>query len=112
MIGDITSGGNRFNHAARPGSRGGGVGSLFQKCLSIRIAPVKTKSIECLDACVGSIRLKQHNTMHTNTNGNILDLVISRGNDNFVVRVVRVNGMIAEHGIVDIKLAISKLGWP
>ena len=82
MIGDITPDGNRFSHALRPGHRSGGVGLLFQKCLCIRITPVKTKSVECLGAWIGSIRLKQHVRMHTHTNGNISDLVISRGDDN------------------------------
>ena len=48
--------------------------------------------------------------MPTHTNGNMLDLVISR-DDNFVSNVT-VNGMTSNPAIVDIKLAISKPGLP
>ena len=56
---------------------------------------MKRKSVECLGACIGSIRLKLHVAMHTHTNGNMLALDISRGDDN-IVGAVTANGMISQ----------------
>ena len=69
MIGDITSDGYNFSHVARARQRGGVVGSLFKRTLSVKIAPVKTKSCECLNVCItfnGNIfRMKAVCMLHT-----------------------------------------------
>jgi len=41
-------------HAARSGKRGGGVGLLVKKTLSVKINPVKANSFECMDASLTS----------------------------------------------------------
>lgn len=53
-IGDITPDGYCFKHVARSGKKGGGVGLLFKKTLSLEVTRVTTKSFECMDACLTS----------------------------------------------------------
>jgi hypothetical protein len=54
VVGDITADGFSFKHVARAGKKGGGVGLLFRKTLSVKCTPVKMKSFECMDACITS----------------------------------------------------------
>ena len=53
-IGDMTPDGYCFKHVARSGKKGGGVGLLFKKTLSLEVTKVTTKSFECMDACLTS----------------------------------------------------------
>ena len=39
---------------ARSRGRGGGVGLLFKRTLSVKVTPVKVTSFECMDACITS----------------------------------------------------------
>jgi exonuclease III len=59
-IGDVTPDGYTFKHVARSGRKGGGVGLLFRKTLSVKVTPVKVKSFECMDACIttGGVTLR------------------------------------------------------
>ena len=59
----------------------------------------------------GSFWLTQHVRVPSHTNGNTLDLVVSRDDDNFVGNVT-VNSMIPDHAVVHIKLSICKPGLP
>ena len=52
VIRDITPDGYGFKHTARSRKRGGGLGLLFEKTLSVKITPLKAKSFECMDADV------------------------------------------------------------
>jgi len=56
-------------------------------------------------------QLKQYVNGTSHINGNMLDLVISREDEDFV-RNVTVTDMISDHAIVDIKLAIYKPRLP
>jgi hypothetical protein len=64
-----------------------------------------------LNDIIESFKLKQHVVGGTHINGNMLDLVISRENEDFI-RNVTITDIISDHAIVDIKLAISKPGLP
>ena len=59
-IGDVTPDGYTFKHLARSGRKGGGIGLLFRKTLSVEVTPVKVKSFECMDACIttGGVTLR------------------------------------------------------
>ena len=52
VIGDVTPGGYSFIRVARSGQTDAGVGLPFEKTRSKNSTPVKTKSFECLDACI------------------------------------------------------------
>ena len=49
-----------LKHVARSGCKGGGVGLLLRKTLSVKVTPVKVKSFECMDACIttGGVTLR------------------------------------------------------
>ena len=64
-----------------------------------------------LNDIIESFKLKQHVGGSTHINGNMLDLLISRENEDFI-RNVTITDIISDHVIVEIKLAITKPGLP
>ena len=99
MVGDITSDGYNFSHVARWRQRGGVVGLLFKRTLSVKITPVKTKSCECLNVCItfdGNIfRIKAVYMLHLKHEKNGIN------NNLFLTEF---GGLISKHILESVKL--------
>ncbi|KAK2169189.1 hypothetical protein LSH36_12g34021 [Paralvinella palmiformis] len=109
-------GGNTIRLAMRPrsGKHPKQIGSDASNLITVPITPYNGTAVQNRNAdtkqlvdILRSANLRQHVQERTHRHGHILDLVISRDDDN-LIKGVSVSSMLSDHFLVDINVSLQK----